>query len=174
MTAAEEREPLVRYLTGDATRPEGPGTKVIAHCCNDAGLWGAGFVMALSDRWKRPEREYLRWHRESPEGLLLGAMQLVPVEDDVMVANIVGQHGIRRGPDGTPPIRYDAIAQGFGYISTYAAVNHDRNVSVHMPRIGCSLAGGSWARIEPLIDLEFVSRGIPVTVYDWPGGKFNP
>ena len=43
------------YLKGDATKPEGLGTKIIAHVCNDVGLWGKGFVLAVSKRWKFPE-----------------------------------------------------------------------------------------------------------------------
>ncbi|THA79646.1 hypothetical protein E6R60_03350 [Streptomyces sp. A0642] len=39
--------------------------------------------------------------------------------------------------------------------------------SVHMPRIGCGLAGGTWSRIEPLIEKRLTGRGIPVTVYDF-------
>lgn len=39
--------------------------------------------------------------------------------------------------------------------------------SVHMPRIGCGLAGGKWSRIEPLIEQRLAGRGIPVTVYDF-------
>ncbi|MEU2680946.1 hypothetical protein ABZ638_29070 [Streptomyces sp. NPDC007107] len=38
--------------------------------------------------------------------------------------------------------------------------------SVHMPRIGCGLAGGTWARVEPLVTGRLVARGIEVTVYD--------
>lgn len=38
--------------------------------------------------------------------------------------------------------------------------------SVHMPRIGCELAGGKWFRVEPLIQERLVGRGIAVTVYD--------
>ncbi len=38
--------------------------------------------------------------------------------------------------------------------------------SVHMPRIGCGLAGGRWPRVEPLIVERLVRRGIEVTVYD--------
>jgi hypothetical protein len=37
---------------------------------------------------------------------------------------------------------------------------------VHMPRIGCGLAGGEWRRVEPLIERRLVRRGIPVTVDD--------
>ncbi|GAA4206372.1 hypothetical protein GCM10022220_20020 [Actinocatenispora rupis] len=37
---------------------------------------------------------------------------------------------------------------------------------MHLPRIGCGLAGGRWDRIEPLVAAELTDRGIPVTVYD--------
>jgi O-acetyl-ADP-ribose deacetylase (regulator of RNase III) len=177
-TAAEKTPPTaVRYVEGDATAPEGPGTKIIAHCCNNVGVWGAGFVMALSRRWDRPEGEYRAWaeRQGSRFQALLGAMQLVPVESDVMVANIVGQNGVvGRTANGEIPVRYEAIAKGFGFIAKYAKDHPEKTVSVHMPRIGCALAGGSWAEIEPLIDRAFVTNQIPVTVYDWPGGRFNP
>jgi len=38
--------------------------------------------------------------------------------------------------------------------------------SVHMPRIGCGLAGGRWPRVEPPITERLVRRGVKVTVYD--------
>ncbi|MFE3494555.1 hypothetical protein [Streptomyces sp. NPDC059175] len=38
--------------------------------------------------------------------------------------------------------------------------------SVHMPRIGCGLAGGRWSRVEPLVVERLVARGVAVTVYD--------
>jgi hypothetical protein len=42
--------------------------------------------------------------------------------------------------------------------------------SVHMPRIGCGLAGGRWERIEPLITRRLSEHGIAVTVYDHDPG----
>lgn len=38
--------------------------------------------------------------------------------------------------------------------------------SVHMPRIGCGLAGGKWEVVGKIIEEELVARGIPTTVYD--------
>jgi hypothetical protein len=35
-----------------------------------------------------------------------------------------------------------------------------------MPRIGCGLAGGRWDRVEPLVRVALVHRGVSVTVYD--------
>lgn len=171
MSAAEEYETAVRYITGDATRPTGDGLKIIAHCCNNVGAWGAGFVVALSRRWERPEREYRRWaegHGDVKFRGMLGAMQLVPVEDDIYVANIVGQDGIGKSSGGKSPVRYDAISTGLRFVAQYALDHRDRRVSVHMPRIGCGLAGGQWSEIEPLLDRHFVAHGIPVTVYDLP------
>ncbi len=49
----------IRYLKGDATDPEGDGSKVIVHIGNDVGKWGKGFVLAISNRWKDPERTYI-------------------------------------------------------------------------------------------------------------------
>lgn len=176
MELATQAPVLINYVEGDATAPVGDGLKVIAHCCNDIGAWGAGFVMALSKRWERPEREYREWHKQRKEkgdDLHLGAVQIVPVEEDITVANIIGQHGIRAA-QGKIPIRYEAIDRGFYYITVYAATHPDRQVSVHMPRIGCGLAGGSWSQIEPLLEKHFVANDIPVTVYDWPGSRYNP
>ena len=175
MAAAEDQATTgITYVEGDATAPEGEGLKIIAHCNNDQGAWGAGFVMALSKKWDRPENVYREWAKEHDGQLPLGAMQLVPVEEDIFVANIVGQKGIRTAKGGKPPIRYEAISQGFKYLAAYAAKNPDRNVSIHMPRLGCWLAGGSWSQIVPLIEEHFVLNNIPVTVYTFPGGRFNP
>lgn len=42
--------------------------------------------------------------------------------------------------------------------------------TVHMPRIGCGLAGGKWSRVQPLTEEGLPDRGVRVTVYDadWP------
>ena len=177
MTAAETMPPSpVLYVTGDATQPEGEGLRIIAHIVNDANGWGAGFVVALSKKWARPEAEYRRWMSEAATKnvKLLGAMQFVPVERDIWVANIVGQHGMGRGADGSPPIRYEALSRGLSFIAQYACDHPEKRVSVHAPRLGCGLAGASWSQVEPLLDRHFVLRNIPVTIYDWPGGTFNP
>ena len=51
-------------------------------------------------------------------------------------------------------------------LSWYAGAAAELEASVHMPRIGCGLAGGTWARIEPLIERRLISAGTAVTVYD--------
>ncbi len=91
-------------------------------------------------------------------------MQFVPVTPDITVANLIGQHGmgIRQG---IPPVRYEAIRAGLSHVAGFA---NTHAASVHMPRIGCGLAGGRWEEIEPIIDEELCTREVPVTVYDLP------
>ena len=153
----------ITYVRGDATVPSVKGVTIVAHVCNDIGGWGKGFVLALSRRWPEPEAAYRAWHRDrASNDFALGAVQLVQVERYAWVANMIGQRGTRTGSKGVP-VRYEAIDTALTRLADHAA---DLGASVHMPRIGCGLAGGKWSRVEPLITERLVERGIPVTVYD--------
>ncbi|MFB7719259.1 macro domain-containing protein [Nocardia sp. NPDC056100] len=154
----------LRVIKGDATSPQAKGPKIIAHVCNDLGGWGKGFVLSISKRWPEPERTYREWHRgRARNDFGLGATQLIQVRADVWVANMIGQHGMRTGSGG-PPIRYDALARCLRTVGDDAM---RLDASVHMPRIGCGLAGGRWERIEPIISETLLAREIAVTVYDF-------
>jgi O-acetyl-ADP-ribose deacetylase (regulator of RNase III) len=153
----------LRIIKGDATVPQAKGNKLIAHVCNDLGGWGKGFVLAISRRWPQPEQEYRRWHRgRAANDFGLGAVQLVQVRPDIWVANMVAQRGMKTGSSG-PPIRYDAVERCLRGVADHAA---RLGASVHMPRIGCGLAGGKWQRIEPIIVRTLCDRSIATTVYD--------
>jgi len=146
--------PKINYIIGDATRPGTPGNKIICHICNDLGAWGAGFVLAISRRWSEPEDSYRRL-----TALQLGLVQIVPVEDDLSVANMVAQHGIIGISDG-PPIRYGALRVCLAEVNDVA---YRTGATLHMPRIGCGLAGGEWSEVEKIIkDVASVD----VYVYD--------
>ena len=153
----------INYIKGDATQPVAIGNKIIVHICNDIGGWGRGFVMAISKRWKKPENEYRNWYK-SRENFKLGAVQFVNVEPDIWVANIIGQHKINSDEDGNPPIRYEAVASGLDKVGDFAI---EITGNVHMPRIGCGLAGGTWDKIEPLIISGISDKNIITNVYDF-------
>jgi O-acetyl-ADP-ribose deacetylase (regulator of RNase III) len=152
----------IKYQVGDATRPSGQGRKIIAHICNDQGRWGKGFVVAISARWSEPEEVYRIWFNEKA-GFELGAVQFIQVERDLWVANMIGQQGMRE-KDGVPPIRYAAVWSGLQKVAEKAK---ELDASVHMPRIGCGLAGGDWTKIEPIIVETLCKKGVDVTVYDF-------
>lgn len=166
----------IKYVTGDATRPEETNAgqpRIIAHCCNDQGGWGAGFVLAISARDAKPEIAYRAWYAGSDERYVpkfpfaLGRVQVVPyVESDsgLYVANMIAQHGF--GEDGKRPIRYVHLATCLNKLSIIA---REMDASVHMPRIGCGLAGGKWeGEVEVLVQRFLSQHDVPVTVYDLP------
>ncbi|SMO55865.1 O-acetyl-ADP-ribose deacetylase (regulator of RNase III), contains Macro domain [Chryseobacterium rhizoplanae] len=155
---------IIQYVKGDATRPNAEGNIIIAHICNDIGGWGKGFVLAVSKRWEAPEKEYRNWHRlRSKNNFALGEIQLVQVEKYIYIANIIGQKGIKTGSNGVP-VRYDAIEKALEKLSDEAL---QLNASIHMPRIGCGLAGGKWEEIEPIIERTLLAKNVEVYVYDF-------
>ena len=182
----------LHYVSGDATSvTNGNGPKIVVHVCNDIGAWGKGFVMAVSSKWPGVKKKYKTWHKKgATKGFRLGAVQMVAVTKAMcanapahnalrsasyrlVVANLIGQRGIRRGRNMTP-IKYEAVEEGLHAIGDYAtqiqcsseSSIEDRSAisrsppqpqfaagspSLHMPRIGCGLAGGSWSQIEKII-----------------------
>jgi O-acetyl-ADP-ribose deacetylase (regulator of RNase III) len=156
----------IQYLKGDATCPQAKGVKLICHVCNDLGGWGKGFVLAISRRWKEPESQYRAWYAGRKDNDFgLGAVQFVEVGPHLWVANMVAQRGTQHGSSG-PPIRYEAVAECLRQVAARAK---ELGASVHMPRIGCGLAGGDWAKIKPLIEEHLCGQGLAVTVYDFEG-----
>lgn len=154
----------IEYIKGDATSPQAKGTKIIAHICNNIGKWGKGFVMAVSKRWSEPEAEFRFWHRNRAKNDFgLGNIQLIKVDDYTYVANMIGQQGVKRGSKGVP-IRYEAVERCLEQLAVEAK---RLNASVHMPRIGCGLAGGNWNEIEPLIQQTLLVNKVHTIVYDF-------
>jgi len=158
----------INYVIGDATYPQGEGDRVICHIVNDLGAWGAGFVIAISKRWKEPEQVYRGLKQRN-----LGDISIVPVTFDTTVCNMIAQHGISdsivTGIKDTdpfrvivPPIRYDALRDCLKLANEYCVLSKS---SLHLPRIGAGLAGGDWKLIEAIIE---ECTTVPVTVYDLP------
>jgi O-acetyl-ADP-ribose deacetylase (regulator of RNase III) len=74
---------------------------------------------------------------------------------------MVAQKGMKTGSSG-PPIRYNYLGE---CLSELAGIAKSIEASIHMPRIGCGLAGGKWDKVEPLI-VEHLD-GLEVIVYDF-------
>jgi len=152
----------IKYINGDATSPEGRDKKIITHVCNDVGAWGKGFVLAISKRWPYPERAYRDLFDSRAYHAKLGFVQFIRVNPSTIVANMLAQHSF--GDKDGPPIRYDAVRTCLEKVAAFAI---KEKASIHMPRIGCGLAGGNWEEIEPIINETLISRGLEVTVYDF-------
>lgn len=153
---------MIEYIKGDATRPDTSDgkTHVIAHVCNNLNAWGRGFVLAISKRWAEPEKAY-RSAFQREELPALGEGQVVHVERNLFVANLIAQNGF--ASKKKPEV--------IDYVALEVCLNELAKLKpghVHMPRIGCGLGGGTWDKVEPIIQSALCQNGIPVTVYDFP------
>lgn len=157
----------IHFLVGDATYPQEKGFKIIAHICNDIGVWGGGFVLAINKRWTQPKERYLLWHKKGPN-FKLGATLFVHVAPDITVANMVAQRGLRILGVNPKPIRYKSLENCLRMVAQKAK---EKNASVHIPRIGCGLAGGDWSIIEEIINEQLIEQDIDVFVYDFKKQK---
>lgn len=90
------------------------------------------------------------------------ATVLVQVGGDLWVANMIGQHGLKR-QGGRPAIRHEAAE---AWLRKVAEGARDKGASMHMPRIGCGLAGATGEEIEPISQRALGTEGIAVAVYD--------
>lgn len=147
------------YLKGDATEPVGNGIRFIAHVCNNKGGWGAGFVLALSKKWQEPEIIY---RNSIKQGQNLGDISIAYLKEDIIIINMIAQEGYV-SKNNPIAIRYEALEKCFKKMLKH--ITHS-NATLHMPRIGCGLAGGKWEKIEPIIKRCFSERNIQVYIYD--------
>jgi O-acetyl-ADP-ribose deacetylase (regulator of RNase III) len=77
---------------------------------------------------------------------------------------MIGQHKTISISKAIPPIRYEAVEKCLEKLADEAL---KLNASIHMPRIGCGLAGGKWEEIEPIIEKILLKNNIEVYVYDF-------
>ena len=147
---------IINYVKGDATSPQGEGLKIIPHVCNDIGGWGSGFVVALSRKWSEPERHY-----RAKNEYVLGDVDFIKVEDDIIVANMIAQHNVITNlkAGDKPPIRYYALTEAMYKVNEFAKQS---NASIHAPMFGSGLAGGDWNKIEDILRRV---TSVPVTIY---------
>ena len=146
----------LNYKQGDVTKIT--EKCVIAHICNDVGLWSRGFVNEITKTFgEEPRNKYREWYMKY-RILKLGDVQFVHVNENITIANMIGQKGVREIAN-TKPIRYDALKEALTKVMM-------KYTDIRMPFIGTGLAGGSWDIIEPiLIELLEMFEKCTITVY---------
>ena len=155
----------IKYIKGDATEPIIIGDKysVICHCCNALGAWGKGFVVPLGQKYPIAREKYLKFIKMTKEENRFGSVSFAKATDNIIVANIIGQYNIYP-KDGKIPLDYEALEKGFRSVIEMFQTNNIP-LTVHMPKIGCGLAGGDWNRVEEIIKNTFINSNIEVYVY---------
>lgn len=161
--------PFISAVRGDATQPRGKDVRIIVQVVNDAtpNWGGAGFASAIRRVFPQVQDDFKDWWSAIPRGTKrLGQTRIVRAADGIWVASVVAQHGY--GPSPKPRIRYAALRQGLERVASSAI---EIGATLHMPRIGCGQAGGSWPVVEELLRETVVAAGARITVYDPPGAQ---
>lgn len=156
-------EPKLNIIKGDATKPIGDGKKIIAHIVNNLGIWGAGFVIALSNRYPFLDVTYKKYVDMGGDVLtsnnnLMGHVQYVEVDDDITIANMFAQRGLR-SKHNPKPVCYTSLETTLENLYGFAKEN---NHTVHMPKIGSGLGGGDWNTILEIIKKHML---VDTTIY---------
>lgn len=119
-----------------------PNKCIIAHCCNDLGTWGSGFVLEIDKHSLKPRESYKRWHEDKNNekdcSFSLGNVMLVPINEKQTIANIIGQAGYGFGRH----VRYQEIKKAMISIANEID-NTELKVDIVSPLLGAGLAGGT-------------------------------
>jgi O-acetyl-ADP-ribose deacetylase (regulator of RNase III) len=158
----------ISEVKGNALSPRGLGSKLIAHVVNETtpNWGGGGFAQAVRAKWPYVQDDFKSWVEQNRSVLSLGTVRFSNADDDIVVASMVCQKGY--GPSPRPRIRYTALRECLEKVAVYVG---DRKLSVHMPRIGCGQAGGSWEIVRELVESSLCGSATSVTVYDLPNKK---
>lgn len=163
---------MIHYIKGDVTKPVvGDGHRFVTHVCNNIGWWGRGVSGPIGDRWPTAKIDFLRIP-PSPSGMGLGRVIYTTVQD-VTVCGMIAQNDVRSArnpvPLHMPALRVCLESLADNVNACRRAWTIDPNAplrcTIHMPRIGCGLAGGSWAEVGPLV--EMILTDFEVYVYDF-------
>ena len=172
---------------GDAALANcGKGKKIIIHVVNTLGGWGKGFVLDINKRYgKDIGKQYRVWHKERNNMELqpnnernkfkLGGVQIIEVSENILIGNMLAQIGVKGNKKRSKnhnnseqkediPLQYEALRQ---CLENIVVECKEREIqSVHMPRIGCGLAGGNWDIVKPMIEeIICLNGGIAAYIY---------
>ena len=135
----------IKYIEGDVTCPISLGPNIIVQVVNDIGAYGAGVSGSIAKKWNTVELQYRQWSngKISKPDFKLGEVLFVRCTEYIEVANMVAQRGIRNR-DNPIPLSYKSLGECLEKVGDRARAC---GAYVHMPKIGCGLAGGEWAEV---------------------------
>ena len=151
----------MKFVKGDVTQPGSRNVDLVVHCVNGAYKMGSGVALALMERWPVVRKIYM-----AQDSLELGSVHFVNVQKETWVANLVGQPDVRS--TALPvPLDYSALRAGMDEVARWSTKVEDLGwtVSLHLPRIGCGLAGGDWNTVALILNDKL--KNFPVTIYDF-------
>lgn len=163
---AEFGKVVIEY--GDATKPRGKGSKMIAQLVNTSAGLGQGFGKSLAKNYPIVKTELDKWKADKSR-FKLGQSNLIKITSDLYVFQMLAQKGFY--PTATEiPLRYNELRKCLVELRQTAL---ELGCSVHMPAIGAGQAKGNWDIIIGMIHDELVNHDLKVNIYFFPDRPLN-
>ena len=157
---------LKRKINDEFIKPlKGEEEKIryILNGCNNVNLWGAGFVLAVSNyalssnntysKVDLPKTSFHQWFNGDNsksfmnEKLDVGNIQFVKVNDTTFIVNMITQNGVYSPIKNPVPISYEGIDSCLKKLALYLEDKKDNSI-VLSPKVGSGLARGNWTKIR--------------------------
>ena len=142
---------MISYKKGDLLKAEG----ILAHGVNCVGGFGSGVAGQIATQF--PEAKKLYLYKHCMEGWKLGDIQIAYVSSTKIIVNAATQN--KYFPRDVVNADYPAIRT---VLEKLYALSSTLNLPVHIPKIGCGLAGGDWHIVEDIINDVFKDKEITV------------
>lgn len=147
----------MKYIKGNILQ-DSSQNRIIAHVCNNAGGFGAGFALAISKKYPEVKQKYKKWYESSktnPHHFHLGNIQAVRINESLTIVNMLAQDGYKS--DMNPvPLNYNALHL---CLKQLRAFNKDK-IPIWMPKIGSGLGGADWLKIEQMIEKILINEEV--------------
>ena len=146
---------MIKIVKGDLLTVE---HGIIGHQVNAKGVMGSGLAKQIRKKYPNAFSEYKEFIDQN-EGILLGKVNGVKVDDELFIANMFGQDGY--GNDGKQYTDTEALYKCF---KTLRTASEKTGLPVYLPyMIGCGLGNADWKEVEGLLLDAF--EGYRVTLY---------
>jgi O-acetyl-ADP-ribose deacetylase (regulator of RNase III) len=153
--------PGLYYAKGDATNPSF-GPSMVAHIVNDQGGWGAGFTGSITRTYgTAPMEHYKRVHRSQASVGIRHGFCSIWRGSFVQIMHMWAQRGYI-STDNPHPLNMDDLDRCLNILFAQAK---ERELSVHMPKIGAGLGGGDWNEISAMIEKHRLHNEVPTFIY---------
>lgn len=130
--------------------------KLIMHGCNMQGVMGAGFAQEVMKFAPHAYLDYSSWCKVNHKGNTMRPIGSVRVNQQ---HSVLFFHALTQEFYGTQKrmLNYGALAKACVFVNDYIHKNEEHMrmfgyyKELHMPKIGCGLAGGDWSIVEEIL-----------------------
>lgn len=152
---------MIKILKGDLLQVK---KGIIGHQVNCMGVMGSGVAVQVKKKYPIAFDEYRALVEEYDIGedirqSLLGSTQIVPINDELYIANMFGQFNY--GSDGKKYTKEEKLFECFKHLRQFS---EESGLPVYLPYlVGCYRGGADWNVVENYLNIAF--DGHEVTLY---------